>query len=53
MLSFQQSTYSVAEDAGPQPTLVAIFKEGGMVSETNLTITVSLLSGPSTADAGR
>jgi len=51
-LSFQQPTYSVAEDAGPQPTLVAIFKEGGMVSETNLTITVSLLSGPSTANAG-
>ena len=52
MLSFQQSTYSLAEDAGPQPTLVVIFKEGGMVSETNLTITASLLP-QSSADPGR
>jgi len=53
MLSFEQSSYSLAEDAGPQPTLVVIFKERGMVSETNLTVTASLLPGPSTADAGR
>jgi len=41
-LSFEKSSYSVAEDAGPQPTLVSIFKEGGMVSETDLTVTVQL-----------
>lgn len=41
----------MAEDAGPQPSLVSIFKEGGMVSETDLTVTVQL-STSSTATQG-
>ena len=50
-LSFEQSSFAVAEDAGPQPTLVHVIKEGGMVSEVDLTVTIQL-SASSTATPG-
>ena len=51
-MSFQQRTYSVGEDAGSQPSLVAIIKEGGMMSEIELSINVGLV-GFSSATNGR
>ena len=51
-MSFQQSSYVVAEDAGPQPTLVTIIKEDDMVSEIDLSIQVQLRAS-SSATNGR